>query len=236
MGLKSTISTTTSTLLTTAFDVRTGNVVPTTDTVKLSDGAVRITAVFLYADLADSTGLAKNHPRETTAKVIRAYLNAVTRVIRNRSGEIRSFDGDRVMGIFIGDDAASRAARVALEIKWVIDNVVQPKVVSQFQSIKSSGWVMRNGTGVDISEALMVRGGVRNNSDLVSVGDAPNIAAKLSEYRSYRTYITDRLWDKMSYSTCYSSEKKSMWSAPRDLKMGDRTVAIRSSDWGWVVD
>jgi adenylate cyclase len=235
MGLKDTISSTTNILLTTPFDIRNGTTVPTTDTVKLSDGAVKIKAVFLYSDLADSTGLAKNHPRETTAKVIRAYLNAVTRVIRNRSGEIRSFDGDRVMGIFIGNDAPDRAARVALEIKWVVDNVVQPKVVSQFQSIQNSGWIMKNGTGVDISEAMMVRGGVRNNSDLVSVGDAPNIAAKLSEYRAYRTYITGRLWDEMSYSTCFSSEKKPMWSAPRDLKLGDRTVSIRSSDWGWVV-
>ncbi len=235
MGLKETISTTTNTLLATAFDTRNGSVVPTTDTVKLSDGAVKVTAVFLYSDLADSTGLAKNHPRETTAKVIRTYLNAVTRIIRNRSGEIRSFDGDRVMAIFIGSDAPDRAAKTALEIKWVIDNVVHPKVASQFASIQNSGWIMKNGTGVDISEALMVRGGVRNNSDLVSVGDAPNIAAKLSEYRAYRTYITDRLWDKMSYSTCYSSEKKAMWSSPRDLTFGDRIVSIRSSDWGWVV-
>lgn len=239
MGLKGIISNTTSTLLTTQFDIRIGTVVPTTDTVKLVDGAVQVKAVFLYADLADSTGLAENHPRETTAKVIRSYLNAATRVIRNRSGEIRSFDGDRVMGIFIGDDAPNRAARAALELKWVVDNIVQRKIASQFKSIQNSGWVMKSGSGLDIGESMLVRGGVRNNNDLISIGDAPNIAAKLSELRKYRTYITDQLWDAMSYSTCYSEKDgnaQSMWSEPRDVKLGDRVVSIRSSSWGWVVN
>jgi adenylate cyclase len=168
---------------------------------------------------------------------VRAYLNAVSRIIRNRSGEIRSFDGDRVMGIFIGDEAPNRAARVALEIKWIVDNVVQPRIANHFTSIRNSGWVMRNGTGLDISEATIVRGGVRNNSDLVSIGDAPNIAAKLSELREYRSYITDRLWDLMNYSTCFSSNgARPMWSDPRSIRLGDRIVSIRSSDWGWVVD
>lgn len=234
MALKATISETTDTLLTTQFDTRDGYVVPTTKTVKLVDGAVKISAVFLYADMADSTGLAKNHPRDTTAKVVRAYLNAATRVIRNQSGEIRSFDGDRVMGIFMGDDAPDGAARAALQIKWIIDNIVQPKIYSQFKSIKTSGWVMRHGTGLDISEAMIVRGGVRDNSDLVSIGDAPNIAAKLSERRKHRTYITDRLWDAMTVSTCFDGDK-SMWSEPYDATLADRVVSIRSSNWGWVV-
>jgi class 3 adenylate cyclase len=95
---------------------------------------------------------------------------------------------------------------------------------------------MKHGAGIDIGEAMMVRGGVRNNNDLVSIGDPPNIAAKLSELRNHRTYISSRMWDAMSYGVCYSGgEHKPMWSEPRDVKLGDRVVSIRSSDWGSVV-
>lgn len=235
MGLKDKVSSSISALLSTPFDTRRGYTVPTTNTVKLSDGAVKLNnVVFMYSDMANSTSLAKNHPRETTAKVVRCYLSAVSRAMLNRGGEIRSFDGDRVMAAFMGTGAVDSAARAALEIKWLIDNVVQPRIYSKFSSIQTSGWEMKHGTGIDVGEALMVRGGVRDNNDLVGIGDPPNIAAKLSELRKYRTYITARMWDAMSFKTCYS-EGKPMWSDERTVKLGERQVVIRSSDWGWVV-
>ena len=42
------------TLFTTTFNERDGQVVPTTQDVALKDGAVKIEATFLYADLAGS--------------------------------------------------------------------------------------------------------------------------------------------------------------------------------------
>jgi class 3 adenylate cyclase len=88
------------TILTTKWDVRDGNVIPESEDLKLKDGAVKIEGVFLYADLAGSSTLARLCPWETTAKIIRAYLDCCTRSIRYYNGEVRSFDGDRVMAIF----------------------------------------------------------------------------------------------------------------------------------------
>ena len=86
------------TLFDTKFQQRDGRVVPTTSDITLKDGAVKIEASFLYTDLAGSAKLSKACPWTTTAKVIRAFLDAATRLIRKHGGYVRSFDGDRVMG------------------------------------------------------------------------------------------------------------------------------------------
>lgn len=113
-----TLNKATDTLFDTAWDVRDGAVIPSSDTVALKDGAVKIDATFLYADLAGSSMLARVCPWNTTAKIIRAYLDCSTRLIKAWGGEIRSFDGDRVMGIFMGDTKNSDASRCAREIDY----------------------------------------------------------------------------------------------------------------------
>src|SRR5436305_1363835 len=91
------------TVLETDWNEREGYVVPESDDVALDGGAVQITATFLYADLAASSIIAAVCPWGTTAKIIRAYLDCCTRLIRARDGQIRSFDGDRVMAVFKSD-------------------------------------------------------------------------------------------------------------------------------------
>lgn len=219
----------------TKWNSKSARVVPRTQDVALRDGAKELSdAVFLYSDMADSTGLVRIHADETVAKVIRAYLSSAVRILRRREGHIRSFDGDRVMAVFLGTDAASRAARCALEIKWAVDNIVQPEITSSFRSIRESGWTMKQGTGIDMGYALMVRAGIRDSSDLISVGDAANIAAKLSEFRDARTWVTEKVWDAMDYESCFS-DGKAMWSEVTTKSAGPRTLRVRSSNWGWVI-
>jgi adenylate cyclase len=110
-----------------AWDEREGRTVPDSDSVTLRNGAVKLDAVFLYADLAGSSRLARVCQWQTTAKIIRAYLDVATRLIRAWGGEIRSFDGDRVMGVFIGDTPNSNAANCAREIDYVVEKIIAPK-------------------------------------------------------------------------------------------------------------
>ncbi len=217
------------TILTAPFDTRFGYTVPTTETVKLKDGAVYIDAVYLYADMADSSGLARRFTAQNAARIVRAYLSAVVRVVRDNDGEVRSYDGDRVMAIFIGKDAPDRAARAALEVTWVVNNVVRPDLSYRLDSYRTSSWVLSHRTGIDLGQALVVRAGVRDNNDLIFIGDAPNAAAKLSDLKLGRTMITDRLREKMTYWTCYSGAT-SLWTAPQNVDVGGRTVAVRYSN------
>lgn len=73
-----------------------GQVVPNTENVTLANGAVKLEAVFVYADLAHSTRLARKN-KLMAAKVVRAYLSTMSRLVKAHGGEVRSFDGDRVM-------------------------------------------------------------------------------------------------------------------------------------------
>lgn len=89
-------------ILSQAWDIREGNVVPETESVALAGGAVKLDATMLYADLADSTKIAM-YDRRVAARLFKSFLTCCSRIIRLRDGYIRSFDGDRVMGVFVGN-------------------------------------------------------------------------------------------------------------------------------------
>lgn len=186
------------------WSVRDGTTIPSTDTVVLKNGAVKISAAFLYADLASTSQLAKVCPWETTAKIIRSYLDTSVRIIRSWGGEIRSFDGDRVMGIFMGDMKNTNATKAAREIFYAVEYILGPKAVAKFNSIKNNGIKLKNCVGVDYGDARAVRSGIRNNNDLIWIGRAPSLAAKLSDVRSYAAcvYISEA-----SYKVLDSSAK-----------------------------
>ena len=164
-------------------------------------GAVRLDATYAYADLADSSGLAQRGRQEVAAKVIRAYVHAAAKTLRSYGGEIRSFDGDRVMAIFVGEQKNTRAVRAALALNWAVDKVINPIMFETWSDI-SQVWQMKHAVGVATGQALIVRGGVFGDSDMISIGGAPNIAAKLSELRpvsphygpQYSIYITEEVY------------------------------------------
>src|SRR5437870_1625106 len=80
------------------WDIATSKSVPEAQEVALKDGGVRLDATILYADLANSSKLVTELKATVAAKIIRAYLGCMTRLITYFGGEVRSFDGDRVMG------------------------------------------------------------------------------------------------------------------------------------------
>jgi adenylate cyclase len=217
------------------WDIRKGTVVPTTDTVTLKNGAVELDAVYLYADMADSTGLARDFTKKTAAKVIRCYLDATCKVIRAWGGEIRSFDGDRVMAIFVGGSKNTNAARCALQIHYAVEHIVRPILEKNLPSLVSQGWVLRHCTGIASGKALIVRGGVRGHNDLVSIGRAPNVAAKLSDVRNwpYRTYITEEVFNKLADKAKHSSKNELMWDGPVTREVGGEKITVYKSSW-WV--
>lgn len=220
-------------VLDTTWTVRDGQVVPKTADVGYSE-AVKLPATYLYADMADSSGLVALAPQQTVAKVIRLFLNVSVRIIRFHKGHIRSFDGDRVMGIFIGDDRQTRAAKAALQIKWTCGHLIQPKIESNFKSIREAQWKLRHACGIASGDALIVRGGVRGNSDLVSIGVAPNLAAKFSDVRShpYSTIIGDASYKCLS-SALKVSKGENMWRGTYSLTMGGKAYSYYQSSYWW---
>jgi adenylate cyclase len=233
MGLATDLSNSVDDILSKSWDDRDGQVVPTTETVKLAGGAVKLSATILYADLADSTELAMNYDRRIAARVFKSYLSCCSRVIRARGGEIRSFDGDRVMGVFVGSRKNTEAAICALNIAHVFNEIIKPKLEAKYPKLKDGMYKLKQSVGIDTSEVLVIRGGVRDNNDLVWVGRAPNVAAKLSSVREsgYSSYITKEVYDKISDEAKYhpTDKTKLLWEKRSWSKVAGVETIYRSS-------
>ncbi len=214
-----------------AWDVRDGEVVPTTDKVALAGGGVKLEATMLYADLADSTEIAM-WDRRVAAKLFKAFLACASRLIRAQGGELRSFDGDRVMGVFLGNSKNTSAAKCALQINWAFINLIKPKFETQYEVMRNGTYKLAHCTGVDTSEVLVVRAGIRNNNDLIWVGSSPNVAAKMSAFRDgpYFSFISGAVYDRLSPEAKVTNNQ-SMWEE-RVWNSGPIKRVFRSH-WTW---
>ncbi len=215
------------------FNVTKGTVVPKTEDVVMKDGAKEVDATYVYADLADSSNLARVLIKEATAKVIRSYINASARILRHYGGEIRSFDGDRVMAIFMGPRKNNDAVRAALAINWAVRDVIKPKLVAKWSTIETH-WTIGHGVGIDTGQGWIVRGGVRNHNDLISVGRAPNIAAKLSDLRGEgaRLFITAEVFNALDDAQ-KTSAGRPMWTSFGTMTLGGAGVHVYGSNYQW---
>lgn len=215
-----------------AWQRRGGTVVPETESVGLGNEGVDLEATFLYADLADSTELAIQD-QTIAAEIFKAYLMGTTRIIRSLGGEIRSFDGDRVMGVFIEGAKNTAAAEAALKINYFFRKILQPAFTGFYTSRALS---LMQTVGVDTSKVMVVRSGIRNNNDLVWVGRAPNVAAKLSGIREgYDSYITKAVFDAMLDSSKNGGDPKRLMWEPRTWAKGKTYGAgeVYRSNWTW---
>jgi adenylate cyclase len=217
-----------------AWTRRDGEVVPETDDIGLGNDCVDLFATFLYADLADSTELAIMD-KTIAAEVVKAYLMGTTRIIRDVGGEIRSFDGDRVMGVFFGDRKNTEAAESALKINYFFKNILVPA----FENFYTSKTLDLSQTvGVDTSSVMVVRSGIRNNNDLVWIGRAPNVAAKLSAIRGegFSTYLSEDVFKRMLDDSKYGGDPRRLMWEKRTWNKG-KSYGVENvyvSDWGWT--
>jgi class 3 adenylate cyclase len=215
------------------WNIRDGQVVPKTADVALAGGAVKLHPTMLYADLADSTDLAMNYDRRIAAKVFKSFLACSTKLIRKNGGDVRSFDGDRVMGVFVGDFHNTRAVKCALKINYAFLKIIKPKLIAKYPTLASGSYKLAHCVGVDRSDVLVIRGGVRNNNDLVWVGRAPNVAAKLSAIRNspYHSYITEDVFKVMTDEAKISSDGRAMWEKRENSNIVKGVSTLYRSSW-----
>jgi adenylate cyclase len=216
------------------WNTRKGQVVPDSTSVALAGGAVELAATFLYADLANSSKMAKELDRRIAAKILKSFLATTARLVRYHGGTIVSFDGDRILGIFVGDLKNTKAAKCALQIKYTVKEVIRPKF-EKYESVRNASFIIKHGVGVDTGTVLAVRAGARGDNDLIWIGRAPNLAAKLSDLResTYHTFITSTVYNKMADSSKYGGQNNTnMWESRTWTFLDDRISVYRSS-WQW---
>ncbi|MBX3218199.1 MAG: adenylate/guanylate cyclase domain-containing protein [Labilithrix sp.] len=205
--------------------------VPETPDLRLGNDSAKLTGTVLYADLADSTGLVLEHRPHFAAEVYKCYLACACRVIRQKGGVITAFDGDRVMAIFIGDNKNTSAVRAALAINHAVVKIINPRVKDQYPKLADT-FSVKHSVGIDTSELFVARTGIRGANDLVWVGRAANIAAKLCGLRdgNYATWITDDVFKVMHESVKTSEDGRPMWEA---RTWTTRNMSVHRSSWYW---
>jgi adenylate cyclase len=215
----------------TLWDQRAGRQVPSTSDVALAGGAVEIDATFLYADLADSSKMAKELDRRIAAKIIKSFLATSARIIRSHGGEIRSFDGDRIMGVFYGGYRNTSAAKCGLRIAWAV-NQIRGHFEAKYESVRGATFKISHAVGVDSGTVLAVRGGARGSNDLIWIGRPPNLAAKMSDFREppYQTFITAAVFNRLNdEAKARESDNVSMWERRTWTFLGETIIVYRSS-------
>lgn len=210
---------------------RDGNVVPEPDDIRLGNDGVKLDAVCLYADMAQSTNLVNQQTAQFAAEAYKTFLHCASKLIKSEGGVITSFDGDRVMGIFIGDTKNTVAARCGLKINYAVGQIINPALKAQYPN---TNYVMAHAVGIDRSDIFAARTGVRGSNDIVWVGRAANYAAKLCDLRdgNYTTWITEAVYNAMLDDVKYGGNpRQNMWEKRLWTPMNN--AGIYRSSWWW---
>lgn len=212
----------------TSWQDRDGQKVPETENVKLGNDAVKLQATVLYADLAESTNLVNGYKAWFAAEVYKSYLHCASKIIRDEGGVITAFDGDRVMGVFLGDSKDTSAARCALKINHAVLQIINAAIKAKFPNTPFS---VKHSVGVDTSPLFVARTGIRGSNDLVWVGRAANYAAKLCSLResNYASYVTSDVYDNMADVVKINSNR-SMWER---RTWTEKKITVYRSNWMW---
>ena len=216
------------------WEVTTGQVVPDPEHLKLTNNARHFSrATVLYADLSGSTNLVNGQIWSRAGEIYKSYLTCAARIICSLDGDITSYDGDRVMAVFLGDTQTSNAVKCALKINWAVLNIVNPALKRQYSN---SNYVVKQVVGIDTSELRAARIGIRGGNDLVWIGRAANYAAKLTECRNdYPTWVTAEAYDRLAdWAKIGGDLKQSMWTEFKWTAMDN--IKVYGSTWHWRIE
>lgn len=213
------------------WERRQGQKVPDPEDLPLKNLAVELDATVLYADLAASTKMTKGYKDWFAAEVYKSYLYCAAKIIRARGGSITAYDGDRVMGVFIGSSKNTDAARCGLQINYAAQEIVMAKIQTKYPK---NTYALKQRVGIDTSKLFIARTGIRGSNDLVWVGNASNNAAKMAALDpKYPTYISAAVYNMLNESSKLGGNpKRNMWT---DLGTADLGYQIYGSTWNWSV-
>jgi class 3 adenylate cyclase len=190
-------------------------------------------AVVLYSDIDGSTTMVEQLSWSKSAELYKAYLRCASQIIRAEKGVITAYDGDRVMGIFYERTKNTNAVRAALKINYAVHHIIQTEYAAYYTG---SNFVLKHVVGVDSSKLHAARVGVHGDNDLVWVGRAANIAAKLCALSEGHIWITNSVYNAMLDSAKYhngSSEtgtnmwEKRLWTKMDNMEIYRSTYSVQ---------
>src|SRR5699024_1714926 len=126
--------------------------VPETSDIALKNEAVELEATVLYADLAGSTNMVKTKRDSVASEIYKSYLYCAAKLIRAKGGTVTAYDGDRVMGVFIGNSKNSNAAICGLNINHATSQIVMRRYKQKWPD---TDFELKQRVGVDTSKLFV---------------------------------------------------------------------------------
>lgn len=214
--------------------------VPYPENVPLGNEAAQLEATTLFIDVRQSSDITNTFRRQTAAKMMKAYFDGAVRIINKNDGAVRSFNGDGMLAIFVGDKQADQAVKSAMQVKWFVQKVLEPEFRGYFESNqKAVGQALdfSVGAGIDNGTIFAVRVGIKGTNDVAWVGRCTNTSAKLANVTKApkSIAISGKTYNLLSDSSRTSSGGSPMWTDLEDMTIGGVDRRIRRSSFRWVV-
>jgi adenylate cyclase len=178
-------------------------------------------AVVMYVDMRGSRKLLSQTTEFVSMKAHKAFLQAIVYCVENRDGHFRSFNGDGTLSFFVGENAASRAVRAALDLKAYVRQI--NKIL---EGEKKVG--IDFGVGLGQGPVYVAKSGKRGDDetkqDLVWIGLPVYVAVELSDLAKgpNNLWISPAVRDtinKENQPGVVTSGNKNMWTVvTRKLK------------------
>lgn len=134
------------------------------------------------------------------------------------------------MGVFLGGSKNTNAANCALKINYAVIFLINPAISKHYTDAKYK-YTMKQAVGIDTSELLAARTGIRGSNDLVWVGRAANYAAKLCSLRNgvQSTWITSDVYNRLQADAKVGGKPlRSMWEKQT---WKEKNQVVYSSSW-----
>lgn len=222
------------------YEVTKKTTVPNPEDVPLGNRAALLEATVLFVDIRQSSDITNTFRRQTAAKMMKAYFNGAVKIINKNDGYVRSFNGDGLLAIFIGDFRSNNAVKAAMRLKYFVNSVLESKFRRYFegnQSAVGNALDFSIGVGLDEGTIFAVRVGIKGTNDVAWVGRCTNTAAKLSNITKSpkNIAVTRAVYKRLNDSRKLSSGKH-MWTDEEFHEFGGISRAIRRTSYHWTFD
>lgn len=196
-------------ILNETWDITKTTLIPEPEDIRLSNHAKDLENVtVLYADIDESTNMVQNYKWWFSAEVYKCYLKCAARIIKDEGGAITAYDGDRIMGIFNGNNKNNNAVRAAMKISYAVDKIINPAIKKRYNNTE---FTLKHQIGIDTSQIFAARTGVRGSNDIVWIGRAANFAAKLTSLSNKPILITASVYENIQDNLKINSNGTNAW-------------------------
>lgn len=157
-------------------------------------------AVVMFIDMRKSRKILADANDFWSVKIHKSFIRVVTHCLENRDGHMRSFNGDGVLAFFVGENAASRAVRAAMDIKGFVFKINEKLEAKDKNKIDF---------GIGISQGPMMvaksgkSGDDQTKQDLIWIGLALYVALELSDFGK----SPENIWISPKVRTAIGNEK-----------------------------